>query len=155
MGHEDMDLYRSSSLGAIPIFVRIPNMNQCHDPIETARPLPSELVGISRTSQDARRFLPFLSQQREDSRPTKHCKASYVSTTSLSIETFLYTVQIPPDCITRCNQKLPLHSAILIGQCLNQSSAENLPPDVDGNKYRGPELDDVKRVRDLGAFSPK
>jgi hypothetical protein len=44
---------------------------------------------------------------------------------------------------------------ILIDECLGQPSSEKLPPAVDGNKHRDPQLDNVQRLRDLEALSPK
>jgi hypothetical protein len=44
---------------------------------------------------------------------------------------------------------------MLIDQCLNHPSSEKLPPASDGSKFRDPELDNVQRLRDLGAFSPQ
>ena len=45
-------------------------------------------------------------------------------------------------------------SAVLIGQCLAQLPSERLPPTVDKNKYRGPQLDNVQRIKDLKILSP-
>ena len=68
----------------------------------------------------------------KDGRPIKHCKASYASTLSLSIESYLLSLNImcPPMglasantmwgslstwvCITWHIQKLPLHSSLLV-----------------------------------------
>jgi hypothetical protein len=37
-----------------------------------------------------------------------------------------------------------------MGQCITQSSSEELPPVTDGNKYRDPQLDIMQRRRDFG-----
>lgn len=46
------------------------------------------------------------------------------------------------------------YSAILIGQCLVQLSAEELPSSGEGKKYRGPQPD-IVQVGDLGIHSLK
>jgi hypothetical protein len=44
---------------------------------------------------------------------------------------------------------------IFIDQCLAQPSLEKLPPTANGNKYRDLQLDDIQRVKDLGASRSK
>ena len=115
MEQGEVDLFRSSSLGAIPISivriqavqfssVRISNMNQqwWHDPAETARPPPNlqESVRATRVNQMPKDVLCNASLNEEttskDLRPMKHCKASYASVPSLSIESYLYSLQTSP-----------------------------------------------------------
>lgn len=42
-----------------------------------------------------------------------------------------------------------------IDHCLTQPSSEMLPPAVEGNKYRDPQLDSVQSIKNLGKLSPK
>jgi len=50
-------------------------------------------IHLTRISQDARNSQPCLSKWSEDARPIKHCKASHANTLSLSVESYLYSLQ--------------------------------------------------------------
>ena len=96
---------------------------QWHDPAETAGPLPSQQEQPEPVRMPGEVLCRASINEvkiREDRRPTKPSKASYASTPSLSIESYLYSLQtspvlpwvLPQQNTTRvCISKTPSESA--------------------------------------------
>lgn len=143
--HGDVDLFRSSSLGAIPISVvrrlavqfssfRIANTNQqwWYDATETAKPPLSqqESARVTRTNQDTRRSsLLCLSQQSEDQPRLKTNKASQgelCKCLSLSIEFYLNSLQTSHVLL----QVFTKHDMSLYHMTWPKTSTSNIHPDV-------------------------
>jgi len=93
-GNSNLKCQDSSS----PVQTISPNINQqqWHNPTETARPPPNGYKWVrmtaNTTSQKARSFLNEVKISKA-MRPRKHCTANYTSALSLSLGSYLYSLQ--------------------------------------------------------------